>query len=136
MKKKLTAFMILLCGIVLTAGVNLLFTACEPICKDGTAAYMNCHNAQLAVTGVGAAIALLGGLLAVTEKKLLNITAAFLAGAAGIAAAVLPNTAIKLCMMTDMHCHSVMRPAVTVVGVLTAVVSVVHIIIAIRSEER
>ena len=132
MKKKITAFMILLCGTVLTAGANLLFDACGPVCRDGSAAYMNCHNAQLAVTAAGAAIALLGGLLTLTEKKTLNIAAAFLAGASGITAAVLPNTAIKLCMMTEMRCHSVMRPAVIVIGVLTAVLSAAHILLVIR----
>lgn len=121
-------------SIALCAGVKLVFHACGPVCMDGTAGYMNCHNAETAVCAVGAGMALLSAAALATENRLLKILLSALVGLGGIAAAVIPNNVIKLCMMEDMHCHAVMRPAVIIIGALAAVSAVVHIILVKTGE--
>ena len=36
---------------------------------------------------------------------------------------------IKLCMMTDMHCHSVMKPAVIIICALIAVCGCAYVFV-------
>ena len=132
----ITAYIVLLLCLALTAGVKLLFHACGPMmAHDGGASYMNCHNAEQVIAIIGCCMAALSGLLFVFENNLARTVIALIVGLGGIAAAVIPNTVIKLCMMTDMRCHSVMRPAAAVIGGLTAVCCGVYVILVNRKQE-
>ena len=44
------------------------------------------------------------------------------------AAAFIPGTAINLCMMKDMACHTAFKPAAIVISVLLAVLSLADVI--------
>ena len=72
---------------------------------------------------------LLSAAAAAVEHKRISSLLAFIVGLGGIAAAIIPNTVIKLCMKEDMTCHSVMRPAVIIIGALAAVCAGVYIIL-------
>ena len=122
-------FLLTAVSLALCAGSKLLFHACGPICMEGTAGYMNCHNAETAVCAVGAGMVLLSAAAAAVEHKRISSLLAFIVGLGGIAAAIVPNTVIKLCMKEDMTCHSVMRPAVIIIGALAAVCAGVYIIL-------
>ena len=133
---RLTAYIILLLCLTLAMGVKLLFHACGPhMAHDGSASYMNCHNAEQTVAIIGTCLTALAGLLLLLENKTVKTVIALVTGLGAIAAAIIPTTVIKLCMMTDMRCHSVMRPAVAVVGGIIAICCGVYVILINGKQE-
>lgn len=132
--KNLTAIVMLILSLVLAIGSVLWFHACGAM-EDGS--YMPCHWAQHAVTFCGTILSVLTLLRLVLPKSRnlsrgLSLAVIVLA----VGTAILPNTVIPLCMMTDMRCHSIMRPAVIVLCVLIAVASCVDLILQGKSGEQ
>ena len=86
---------------------------------------MHCHTAENAVCicGICMAVLLLGALL--LRGRRAAAIPCLLAAAAAVVTALLPNTIIHMCMMTDMRCHAVMKPAVIILSILTALLSAV-----------
>ena len=125
--KKNTAAMIadivllVLCA-ALMLGVRLVFHACGPK-EDGS--WMTCHWAEMSVFALSIAMTVTAlARLLVRDEGMRRGMALALVPFAG-AAAVLPQGVVRLCMMQDMRCHAVMRPAVIVFAVLIAVAAVV-----------
>ena len=114
---------ILILCLLLSAGVNIFFPACGPK-DDGS--YMNCHNAQMAVSIAGAILLLLEVFSALCSRKKLALLLQALMIPGAILTMLLPQTIIHLCMMPDMQCRAVMRPAVLVIGALILVFSIIR----------
>ena len=131
MKKstKISGILVIAAGLVLCIGVKAVFHACGAK-DDGT--FMNCHNAENVCAVIGGVIAALGLVYTLVSNRTVRIVASALAAVGGIAAAVVPNNVIHLCMMESMRCHAVMRPAVVIVGVISAVIAVVGAVLALR----
>lgn len=100
--------------IVLTVGVMTVFHACGPK-EDGS--WMSCHYAQMTVFFLG---------IAMTACSIASLFLNFGAGVflhvltilLAAAAAVIPGNVIRLCMMNQMQCRAVMRPAVLLLSIL------------------
>lgn len=128
---KLLSVVLLALSIFLTLGTPFLFHACEAG-ADGS--YMLCHWAQRAITGAAAVLALLHifHLLAKDPKS----RAAFLI--AGIPVTVLamliPGRLVPLCMMADMRCQAIMRPAVLTIGGFILALTAVALVLNFRKE--
>lgn len=122
---------VLVLSLALTVGVKTVFSACGPK-EDGS--FMNCHNAEMAVFAIGIALSItaLMALLLKGAKLKAGLTLGMVPVA--VICAVLPNNFIKLCMMTDMHCHSVMRPAVIITSALIAVIAAVSAVIGLKND--
>lgn len=120
-------------SLLLTVGVKTFFGACGPK-EDGS--WMTCHWAEQAVFMAGIALAVISVItLAAGRSK--TAAGASLGGAALAAVtAFVPGIAINLCMMTNMHCHTVMRPAVIVLCVLIAVTGCVNSFLLIRNDRK
>ncbi len=106
-------------------GSGFLFTSCGPK-EDGS--YMVCHWAWIAVVSI-AAVLLIQSLLRLfftssDAKKAMSAVMLPLS----LLAAVLPDNLIKLCMMNNMHCHTVMRPFAMVMGIVIALTAACDII--------
>ncbi len=117
-------------SLVLLLGTKFVFHACGPK-EDGT--FMRCHTAETAVLIV-AAISVLVAFVQffVNDRKIkafLSETGVVLA----CVAAAIPGRIFSLCMMEDMYCQAVMKPAVTVVSVLLILGGVVNAVLNIRS---
>ena len=127
--KKIIHIAAILLSVFLAAGVKLLFHACGPK-EDGS--WMHCHTAENAVCicGICMAVLLLGALL--LRGRRAAAIPCLLAAAAGVVTALLPNTIIHMCMMTDMRCHAVMKPAVIILSILIALLSAVSGILHLR----
>ena len=121
MKEKIWDITGLVLSLMLTVGSLTFFRACDS--EQGR--HMACHWAQNAVTLIGIVLAVQSLAKLLTRHK--GVKAGLAIGIATLAAAVtfIPGTAINLCMMKTMRCHTVFRPAVTVVSSLLAAVSVV-----------
>jgi len=115
--KKIMIPDVILCilSAVLCFGTKFGFHACGPK-EDG--GWMACHWAEQAVFGLGIVMLVLSIMMTFLLKdgKTKSGIALSLAGMAALALAV-PNHLIMLCMMTDMRCHSVMKPAVMIISI-------------------
>lgn len=132
MKKNLSGILtgiLTVLGLLLSVGVQLVFHACGAG-EDGS--YMSCHWAQMAVVAIGAVIAVTGAAaLAVRDRKIrMGLVAAVIPAA--LAAVLVPNVLIRLCMMDTMHCNHVMRPAVLIFGILAMIISAADVAICGR----
>ncbi|MCR5540230.1 MAG: DUF4418 family protein [Ruminococcus sp.] len=121
MKEKIWDITGLVLSLLLAVGSLTFFRACDS--EEGR--HMACHWAQNAVTLIGIVLAVQSLAKLLTRHK--GVKAGLAIGIATLAAAVIfiPGTAINLCMMKTMRCHTVFRPAVTVVSSLLAAVSVI-----------
>ena len=108
-------FILPVLAFALLIGLLFVFSPCG-VKEDG--GWMTCHWAGQALKGIAAlelVLSLLHLIPAPNERKLgLDFA---LVGTAVLALCV-PGHLIKLCMMADMRCRSVMTPAVTVLSVL------------------
>lgn len=124
MKKNLSgifAGIVTVLGILLSAGVQFVFHACGNS-EDGS--YMSCHWAQMAVVAIGAVIAVIGAAALIVRDRKVRMGLVTAVIPAALAATLVPNVLIRLCMMDTMHCNHVMRPAVITLGALTILASV------------
>ena len=125
--KKITFFDIALLAlsIALCFGTAFIFHPCAPK-ADGS--WMLCHWAGNIVVALGAAFcaASVARLFAPKDFKS-GISAAFVPFA--LVALLVPGILIKMCMMRDMRCWSVMRPAVAILCVLIIIASVADLIL-------
>ena len=118
---------------VLCFGTKFAFHACAPK-EDGS--WMACHWAEQAVFGIGIVLLILSVIMTFCfkdghTKSGIAVSMAVLSGFT----AILPNHLIKICMMADMRCHSVMKPAVLVTGILLCIVSVVGCVMHRKEEQ-
>lgn len=131
MRKILNAAAILL-SIFLAAGVKLVFHACGPK-EDGS--WMHCHTAEntVCICTVGMTLLLFSVLLLRNRKGAFALS--LLSAAVAVVTALLPNTIIHMCMMTNMRCHAVMKPTVIILSVMIALISVITGIMRLREKE-
>ena len=101
-------------------GILFVFHPCGPK-EDGT--WMSCHCAGVAVAVCAGLMTVLSALRLALPSPKSRILLSILTILISIAAAVIPGNVIGLCMMADMRCRAVMRPAVIVFSVLTVLVS-------------
>ncbi|MBR1691740.1 MAG: DUF4418 family protein [Lachnospiraceae bacterium] len=130
-KNKVTVMdiVLLVLSAVLCLGTKFLFHACEVMEGESI---MACHWAEQAVTGVAAVLVIQAVLLAVTAGKdtRKGLSLAMIPTAA--LTACIPGGLIRLCMMADMRCRSVMRPAVMILGIIIAVCALVNAVLEWR----
>ncbi|MBR1862565.1 MAG: DUF4418 family protein [Ruminococcus sp.] len=125
-KETVLAAAILICSICLCAGAKLVFHACGPK-EDGS--YMACHWAEQAIFGIGCAMTAISVFLIAVRNRGMKRGLALSLLPCGAVCALIPNILIKLCMMTEMRCHTVMRPAAVIFGLITAVLGTVYAVI-------
>lgn len=129
-KSRIFDVILLVLTLCLTLGVKFVFHACGPK-EDGS--YMACHWAENAVCALGAVQVCIAVLLFVLKGRAKSGAAAALVPAAAVTALV-PQFVIRLCMMTEMHCHAVMRPAVILVSAAIAVCAVIAAVLHHKEE--
>ena len=96
-------------------GVLFVFHPCGPK-EDGS--WMNCHWAGVAVAVCAGVMTVLSLLRLFLRSRGARTILSGLTILAAAAAAVIPGNVIGLCMMADMRCRAVMRPAAMVFAAL------------------
>ena len=71
-------------------------------------------------------------LLIATAKKGTRLGISLSMSPTAILTALIPGTFINLCMMNTMRCHSVMKPAVIIMSVVTALCALVNAVLEWR----
>ncbi len=116
-------------SVLFLMGILFVFHPCGPK-EDGT--WMSCHWAGVAETVCAALMTVLSLLrLALPSPKAKNVLSGLTILSAA-AAAVIPGNVIHLCMMADMRCRAIMRPAVIVFSVLIILTAVWNILLSHR----
>ena len=134
-KSKRFSFMdilMLIPGILLTIGVKTAFHPCG-MHEDG--GYGSCHWAGQAVFGIGIVLLVIGILHLIMRKPAGKMGLSLAVIPLALLAAVLPKNLISLCMMASMRCNAVMRPAVLVIGILTALLAAADVFYQNRSSK-
>ena len=133
MKKKeigVADILLLILSSALLLGVLTVFAPCGPK-EDG--GWMTCHWAGNAVAGVAAALTACAVARILVGKARFGLDFAMIAMAA--LATQLPGRLIPLCMMADMRCRAVMKPAATVCAVLIIAAALWDILARARKAE-
>ncbi|MCR5254049.1 MAG: DUF4418 family protein [Treponema sp.] len=115
---------ILILSVFLCLGSVFLFHAC-PQKPDGS--WMACHHVQNVITLLGACLSFLS-VLCIGTPRLLKIILSAVIAAASIFAILIPGTLMRMCMMHEMRCWTVMKPSVTVLCILIAIFSIFNLI--------
>jgi hypothetical protein len=101
------------------------FTDCESqgkalVLESGKEIPMKCHWTAQASIAVGVPLAAVGAMMVATRKRQSLLILGGMSVVLGIFAIALPsNNLIGVCATPTMICHTVMRPALTVLGALT-----------------
>lgn len=120
-----TGGIMLLCSLLLFVGIITFFAPCGPK-EDGS--YMACHWFGQAVMGTSAVLSVLSVLHLIFPQDIkLGLGMAMTACSALTVA--LANGLMGTCMMESMTCNAVTKPAVTVIGGLLIIVSVIDIVL-------
>ena len=133
MKSKTINIMMLIFSAALSIGVMTVFRACAAK-DDGT--WMNCHHAQMGVFCLGLVWFVLYVIKLFIKKNIMNIVLDVCGVIAGVIAMLIPNTIVKMCMMNNMRCRSVMTPFVLVMSVLLIVMSIIDIVLIASKHQR
>lgn len=129
MKKSIWNKAALILSAFLAAGVMTIFKACGPK-EDGT--YMHCHSVQMYIFYIALAeIVIIAATLFIRNTK--AIAALMVCGAVlSLIAVLLPGRIMPMCMMDTMRCHALMKPAVTILGVIITIADCMGAISAVR----
>ncbi len=133
MKKKAMDLVMLVLSVLLSGGVMTVFRACSPK-EDGT--WMHCHHAQMIVFCLGVVLTVLTIVSMFIQNQKIKMWLKIVTGLVCVAAMLVPGTLVKMCMMNDMRCHSVMKPFVWVLGGLLLLASVFCVVQICLSKEK
>ncbi len=127
-KKNITVTDIILpiISVIIALGTAFIFHACGAK-EDGS--FMNCHWAERVVIGLGILMTFLSCAHLFTRSSQAKMGLNLSLAAVSVFTALVPGVIIKLCMMKDMRCHTVMRPAVTVLCAVMFVACIINIFI-------
>ena len=108
---------VLLLSVVIAVGSISFLGPC--VHEDGS--FGSCHWAGQAMLGIGLLLAVLSLAALFVKDGRLRAGILFAAAAAAVLGIFVPGTLIRLCGMATMRCRAVMRPAMMLLCVLTAV---------------
>jgi hypothetical protein len=126
--------------LALAIAIVPVFTDCQSqgnslTTTTGKIVPMKCHWNGIAEIGVAVPLLAVGVLMTINRRKTNLITMGILGIVLGGIVIIFPNGLIGVCAMATMICHSVMKPALTVLGSLAVVVSIVAIFTGQNTKE-
>lgn len=131
--KKINASEIILCliSVIFLIGILTVFKTCGPK-EDGS--YMTCHWAGNAITGLAAVLTVIAVLhLFVKSQAKIGMDLAIIPTA--FFTAILPKNVIGLCMMDNMQCQSLTRPATILFSILIIGIAILDLLLQKKISE-
>jgi hypothetical protein len=131
---------ILLVVLALVAGVVPQFTDCQSRGKalelpNGKSVPMRCHWTARAEIAVAVPVLLCGVWMFMGQRKEIWLSQAVMAMVLGVFVILLPTGLIGVCAKADMMCHALMKPVLTLAGILVVALGVVGFLLAGRAKE-
>ncbi len=135
---KIVAALIVILALVI--GIVPQFTDCQSqgraiALQNGKTVPMKCHWTAISEIAMAVPLVGLGAVTAVSRRKESRRIVAGFGSLLGVFVILLPNTLIGVCASSDMLCNSVMKPTLTLAGVLVVGLSVVGLVISERKAE-
>ena len=115
----------LLVCLLFFAGLLTVFAPCGPK-EDG--GFMTCHWAGNTLVGLAAVLCVMSVIRLAARDRKARMGVDLAAIPTALLAAMTPGKLIGLCMMADMRCRSVMRPAALIFSVLILVLAGIDLI--------
>jgi hypothetical protein len=103
--------------------------------SNGQTVPMKCHWTAVAELVLGIPLAILGIELFLSRYKETRMALGILGATLGLLIILIPTTLIGVCMMSEMLCNSVMKPALILAGSLVIACSLIIAIFSGRQEE-
>ena len=127
MKKSFPVFALLqlIVCLLCLAGLLTVFAPCAPK-EDGS--FMTCHWAGSAAAGLAAVLCVISAIRVAARDRKLRMGLDLAAIPTALLTALTPGKLIGLCMMADMRCRSVMRPATLIFSVLILVLAGIDLV--------
>lgn len=129
---RILSIVTLVLSIVLAIGALYLFHACGPM-DDGS--WMKCHWAQQISSALGAVLAVQSVIAILAKTNAARAAAAAAMVPTAVMAILVPNTIIPLCMMADMQCQAIMKPAVRLVAGVILVLAAVNAVLSAKADK-
>ena len=136
MKEKktiITGILLIVLSLVLALGVKFPFHACMAMEEGATKGCILCQNTVFYM-GLGMTLVSLAGLL-VKNSRVRGVLY-ILVTAAALAAIIIPNNVIRLCMMPDMRCNRIMRPAIIIISACIVIAGIISLVFAFGKEKK
>lgn len=136
---KITAIVIVCLAVLV--GVIPQFTDCQSQGKaielpNGKSVPMRCHWTARAELAVGVPLLLCGVGMLLSRRKEMWRQQAVMTMVLGLFVVLLPTGLIGVCMKADMVCHALMKPALTLAGVLVVAMGALGLLLAGREKGR
>ena len=135
---KAAAAIIILLAVVV--GIVPQFTDCQSQGKaielpNGRSLPMKCHWTARAEIAVAVPLLLCGVWMLLSQRKEMWRQQAVMTMVLGLFVALLPTGLIGVCMKADMVCHALMRPVLTLAGILVVALGAFCFLLAGRAKE-
>lgn len=135
---KIVAALIVILALVI--GIVPQFTDCQSqgraiALQNGKTVPMKCHWTAISEIAMAVPLVGLGAVTAVSKRKESRRIVAGFGSLLGVFVILLPNTLIGVCASSDMLCNSVMKPTLTLAGILVIGLSLVGLVISERKAE-
>lgn len=130
MKKKITAVIVVLLGISAAVGPRTIFPVCNGAMK------MKCFDTAKAELFAGIAAAVVGLLVLFVKNRKIALALSLVAAALGAVILLIPTVIVGVCGSPMMHCVSVTKPALIVIGILEIIAGLLAAVFAATETEK
>ena len=120
-------------ALLLTIGTRTFLSPCKEPKEDGS--WMYCHYAGTVVFGLAVVMFIMSVLFLLEKSSEAKKGTALSMLPCAVLAVLIPQRVIPLCMMENMRCHTVFKPAVRILGILILIPAVVSIVL-LRDPEK
>lgn len=122
-KRLLTGFLFIIIGLLAAVGPYTVF----PVCGAHDGKFMKCRWTAQAELGLGLSIVFLGVVLLLFAARQLRIGISIGVFINSILVLLIPNVLIGVCGSVDMNCRILTLPALSILGVLSALIAALNI---------
>lgn len=131
MKSKIFGIILLIIGLLQSAGTAWLFPTCPPM-ENGS--YMKCHWMGQSVIGVGLVLIVIAFIYIGVNQPLIRAGLSLSMIPIGLFTIAIAIVLIGVCGMAKMQCHAVTLPAVTILGGITVLLGVANTVYLLHSK--
>ena len=131
-KRVLISTLFIILGLLIAIGPSTLFPVCDPM-ENGS--FMKCHWTERAELGIGLGIVLLSVLTIVFASKQIRAGISIGIAVLSVIAALVPTLLIGVCGGEHMRCNALTRPALLVLGIISAIFAIIYSYKLLRSKE-